>query len=90
MIIKVYRSEYFWKNKKWFSDFKLKTKEENTADNRIVHDIKIFMAHTGLVKYVVKEMFDEAIMSATPKELWKEKFGWTMIDLGEVELWEDK
>ena len=87
--MKVYRSEYFWKKKQWFSDFKAENDNENTAENRINHDKKRFMAHTGLVKTVVNRMFDEAMGSELPKELWKEKFGWTMIDLGLIELFKE-
>lgn len=80
-----YRSQYFWKKKSWFSDFKADNQDMNTIENRIKHDMKRFMAHTGLVKTVVQKMFDEATSSYLPKELWLNKFGWTVVDLGKVE-----
>ena len=85
MNMKIYRSQYFWKKKTWFSDFKVTEPTENIASNRLKHDIKIFMAHTGLVKESVEKMIEETISSDIPKELWKEKFDWTMVDLGELE-----
>lgn len=81
----IYRSEFFWKNKKWYSDFNPKTEEDNTVDNRIKHDIKRFMAHTGLVKTVVESMFKQVCTENADRKLWKEIYGWTMVDLGKVE-----
>lgn len=87
--MKVFRSQYWWKNPKgkiktWFADFK--HLDLPTSACRTNFDEKRFMAHTGLVKEVVIKMFDEAVRSDTPKELWLERFGWTMQDLGLVEL----
>ena len=86
--MKVFRSQYWFKKKKgvktWFADFK--NLDLPTSAARTQFDIKRFMAHTGLVKEVVGKMFDEAVQSDTPKELWLEKYGWTMQDMGLTEI----
>ena len=86
--MKVYRSQYWYKGKRgiktWFADFK--NLDLPTSACRTQFDIKRFMAHTGLVKEVVRKMFDKAVQSDIPKELWLEKFGWTMKDLGLTDI----
>lgn len=82
--MKVYRSQYWYKNKTWFSDFPVPSDNwENTASNRIAHDKKIFALNTGIHPKNIDKMFSR--ITDFDKKDWRRILGWTMQDFGSVE-----
>ncbi len=78
--MKVYRSQYWYKNKTWFSDYP--SFMVNTASSRIAFDIKNFSMNTGMKISHVKCLFDKTLKSGYID--WN-KSKWRMVDIGPIE-----
>ncbi len=83
--MKVCRSQYWYKDKTWFSDYPYS--KDVTCEDRLKQDIKIFAQETGLKLSHAKGLIRKAtnIKNNIPSYMWMAKFGWTMEDLGIVE-----
>lgn len=88
--MKVYRSQYWYKDKTWFSDFPKPLDENNNyPEDRLKFDTKIFALNTGLKLSHAKnimcgKLFERRSCSPQSKEHFI-KYFWKIKDMGLVD-----
>jgi hypothetical protein len=80
--MKVYRSEFWTKDKVWYSDYP--AEDESTYGDRLNFDILKFCQETKKDFLEVKKMMHQS--TDIPKCNWFIQFGFSMVDHGLIEV----